>query len=150
MEVDDLPFPFTSEQLAALRHDAHVLIQRATDHEGRLEALVSATEGDLRYAEAAASNAADLLDVADIRYLLAAQFERSAAGAAAVRHLLAGAHQQHVAADRLLMRLDAFTVRAHPSPKAVLVVDDYPEIREVLARVLVDAGFVVRTAANGL
>jgi CheY-like chemotaxis protein len=32
----------------------------------------------------------------------------------------------------------------------VLVVDDYGDIRDVLARVLQDAGFVVRTAANGL
>jgi CheY-like chemotaxis protein len=32
----------------------------------------------------------------------------------------------------------------------VLVVDDYGDIRDVLARVLEDAGFVVRTATNGL
>ena len=32
----------------------------------------------------------------------------------------------------------------------MLVVDDYGDIRDVLARVLEDAGFVVRTAANGL
>ena len=33
---------------------------------------------------------------------------------------------------------------------AVLVVDDYGDIREVIATVLRNAGFVVRTAANGL
>ena len=33
---------------------------------------------------------------------------------------------------------------------AVLVVDDYDAIREVLASVLEAAGFVVRTASNGL
>ena len=32
----------------------------------------------------------------------------------------------------------------------MLVVDDYGDIRDVLAGVLEDAGFVVRTAANGL
>jgi CheY-like chemotaxis protein len=35
-------------------------------------------------------------------------------------------------------------------PDAVLVVDDYGDVRDVLAGVLEDAGFVVRTAANGL
>jgi CheY-like chemotaxis protein len=35
-------------------------------------------------------------------------------------------------------------------PNAVLVVDDYGDVRDVLAGVLEDAGFVVRTAANGL
>ena len=35
-------------------------------------------------------------------------------------------------------------------PNTVLVVDDYGDVRELLMRVLEDAGFVVRTAANGL
>jgi CheY-like chemotaxis protein len=35
-------------------------------------------------------------------------------------------------------------------PNSVLVADDYGDVRDVLARVLEDAGFVVRTAANGL
>jgi two-component system, cell cycle response regulator DivK len=35
-------------------------------------------------------------------------------------------------------------------PNAVLVADDYGDVRELLACVLEDAGFVVRTAANGL
>ena len=32
----------------------------------------------------------------------------------------------------------------------MLVADDYRDVRDLLARVLEDAGFVVRTAANGL
>ena len=35
-------------------------------------------------------------------------------------------------------------------PNAVLVADDYGDVRELLAHVLENAGFVVRTAANGL
>jgi two-component system, cell cycle response regulator DivK len=38
----------------------------------------------------------------------------------------------------------------HPSRHAVLVVDDYQDVRELMSAVLQDAGFVVRTAANGL
>jgi hypothetical protein len=50
---------FASEQLADLRDDAQRLIERAGEQEDQLEALVAATEGDLRHAEAAVSHAAD-------------------------------------------------------------------------------------------
>jgi hypothetical protein len=119
---------FVSEQLADLRHDAQLLIERAGDQQGQLEALVAATEGDLRQAVAAVAQAADDLDVGDVRQLLSGQLERSAAGAAAAKRLLAGAHQPH----------------------AVLVVDDYGDVRDVLAGILEDAGFLVQTAGNGL
>jgi len=103
----------------------------------------------MRHAEAAVSHAGHDVDVDEARRLLSAQLERSAAGAAAAKRLLAGAHQQHAAACRLLADLDDDR-RAAPCPSAVLVVDDYGDVRDVLARVLADAGFVVRTAANGL
>lgn len=143
-----MSFRFPSEQLADLRHHAQLLIERAGDQEGQLEALVAASEGDVRQAEAAISHAA--ADVGDVRHLLSGQFERSAAGAAAAKRLLAGAHQQHAAACRLLETLnDGRDARAE-SPHAVLVVDDYGDVRDVLARILKDAGFLVRTASNGL
>src|SRR5689334_13138572 len=51
-------------------------------------------------------------------------------------------------ASRLLQRLDG---DGRPKrPNAVLIADDYGDVRELLARVLEEAGFVVRTAANGL
>ncbi len=141
---------FASEQLADLRHDAQLLIEHAGDQEDQLEALVAATEGDLRQAEAAVSHAADDLDVGDVRHLLSGQLERSAAGAAAAKRLLAGAHQQHAAACRLLEDLNGGRSARAESPNVVLVVDDYGDVRDVVARVLEDAGFIVRTAANGL
>src|SRR5918994_2935420 len=139
---------FASEQLADLRHDARLLTERADDQEGQLEAFVAVAEREMRHAEAAVSHAADDLDV--VRHLLSAQLERSVAGAAAARRLLAGAHQQHAAARRLLAHLNGDHSAGAQCPNAVLVVDDYGDVREVLARVLEDAGFVVRTAANGL
>lgn len=54
---------FASEQLADLRHDARLLTERADDQEDQLEAFVAAAERDMRHAEAAASHAADDLDV---------------------------------------------------------------------------------------
>jgi len=140
---------FASEQLADLRHDAQLLIECAGDQQGQLEALVAANEGDLRQAEAAVSHAADDLDVGDVRHLLSGQLERSAAGAAAAKRLLAGAHQQHAAASRLLEDLNGGR-SARESPHAVLVVDDYGDVRDVVACILEDAGFIVRTASNGL
>jgi two-component system, cell cycle response regulator DivK len=140
---------FASEQLAHLCHDARLLTDRAGDQASQLEAFVAAAERDMRHAEAAVSHAGHDVDVDEARRLLSAQLERSAAGAAAAKRLLAGAHQQHAAACRLLADLDDDR-RAAPCPSAVLVVDDYGDVRDVLARVLADAGFVVRTAANGL
>ena len=140
---------FASEQLAHLCHDARLLTDRAGDQASQLEAFVAAVERDMRHAEAAVSHAGHDVDVDEVRRLLSAQLERSAAGAAAAKRLLAGAHQQHAAACRLLADLDDDR-RAAPCPSAVLVVDDYGDVRDVLARVLADAGFVVRTAANGL
>jgi CheY-like chemotaxis protein len=142
---------FPSEHLAGLHHDARLITERAGDQEGQLEALVAAAERDMRQVEAAVSQAADDLDVDAVRELLSAQLARSAAGAAAARRLLAGAHQQHAAACRLLEHLDGDrNADGALRPNAVLVVDDYGDVRELLARVLGDAGFIVRTAANGL
>ena len=138
-----------SERLADLRHDARLLIERTGDQEGQLEALAASAQRDVQHAEAAVSHATDL-DVDQIRHLLSAQLQRTMAGAATVRRLCVSAHQQHAAARQLLARLGGEYRGSAHCPNAVLVVDDYGDIREVLARVLEDAGFVVRTAANGL
>jgi CheY-like chemotaxis protein len=99
---------------------------------------------------AAVAQAADDLDVGDVRQLLSGQLERSAAGAAAAKRLLAGAHQQHAAVCRLLEDLHGGRSARTESPHAVLVVDDYGDVRDVLAGILEDAGFLVQTAGNGL
>lgn len=139
-----------SEQLADFRHDARQLIERAVDQEGQLETFVAAADQDVRHAEAALSHAADNLDGDEVGHLLSAQLERSAASAAAARRLLIGAHQQHAAARQLLAHLDSDRRTGARWPNAVLVADDYGDVRDVLAAVLADAGFVVSTAANGL
>jgi len=139
---------FASHQLADLRHDAQLLSERAADQESQLEAWVATAEGDLRHDEAVASHRS--LDTDEVRHLLSAQLERSAARAAAARQLLAGAQQQNRAARRVLAHLRGDRGVGAPCPNAVLVVDDYGSVRDLLARVLRDAGFVVRTAADGL
>jgi transcriptional regulator of acetoin/glycerol metabolism len=88
------------EQLADLQRDVQRSVERAGDQEDRLEALVAATEGDVRHAEVAVSRAGHHVDVDELRHQLSAQLERSAAGAAGARRLLAGAHQQRCRPDK--------------------------------------------------
>ena len=138
-----------SEHLADLRHNAQLSVERAEAQAGRLEAFVAAAERDVQHAAVAVSQADDL-DVDAVRHLLSSQLERSAVTAAAAKRLLAGEQQQHAAARRLLARLGDDHTPGSRCTKAVLVVDDYVGIREALADVLQNAGFDVRTAADGL
>jgi CheY-like chemotaxis protein len=144
-----MPLRFAAEQLDDLRDDARLLAQREGDQESELEAFVAAAERTAQHAEAAV-HAAEALDVDEIRHLLSAQLERSAAGAAAAKRLLAGAHQQRAAACRLLAHLDGARSAGARCRNAVLVVDDYGDTCDLLALVLERAGFAVSTATNGL
>ncbi len=138
-------------RLAAVRTNAQLLLEYAEDHTGQLDAFVAAAEEDVRQAQAAVSHAADHgVDVDEVRHLLRAQLTRSAATATVARCLLAGAHQQHAAAQRFLAHLRDDHATGCRCSRAVLVVDDYGDIREVVADVLQNAGFIVRTAADGL
>jgi len=139
----------SSQRLANLRHDARLLLEQAGVHEAQLEGLVAAAERDTRHAEAAVSESAGLT-IDEVHRLLSQQLQRSAARAESARRICLVAQQQHAAAQRLLARLDGDQIPDAPAVNAVLVVDDYGDVRDLLARVLEDAGFVVRTAANGL
>jgi CheY-like chemotaxis protein len=65
-----------------------------------------------------------------------------------------GARQQHVEAHRLYRTIDNRPEDPQemvaPRAAAVLVVDDIEDVRNLIALVLRNAGFVVRTAVNGL
>jgi CheY-like chemotaxis protein len=65
---------------------------------------------------------------------------------------LAGARDHEVQLEALVIagEGDDAAVSRAAEPNAVLVADDYGDVRELLAHVLENAGFVVRTAANGL
>ena len=94
---------FHSEQLAIIRDEARVLVQRAGNHEAELEALVAAAETSVRSAEVALL---DALDATHLQALLSTQLQRSQDGAETARRLHAGAHEQSVAAGLLLTHLD--------------------------------------------
>jgi CheY-like chemotaxis protein len=139
--------PSLSEHLALLRQHVRLVVERTGDHTHLVEELAASAERDLRRVETAAAHATTA-DV-DARSLLSGHVRQTAAGAATARRLCVSAHAQHAAACRLLADLDERSAEVR-RPNAVLVVDDYGEVRELVASVLRDAGFVVTTAANGL
>jgi CheY-like chemotaxis protein len=126
------------------------LIERAANQEDQLEALVASTESAVRQAEGAVSQGEEVRDPGDLHRVLSGQLERSVAGAAAAKRLLAGAHRQHTEARLLLARIEGDHRRGAPVNTAVLVVDDQDDARDLLAIVLENAGFSVRSATNGL
>jgi CheY-like chemotaxis protein len=138
-----------SDQPADLGDDARLLVERTGDLESQLEALVASADRDVRQAEAALSCGANA-DANHVKHLLAVQLQRSAAGAAAARRVCGSAHELHAAVRHLRAHVAGDHHPSVPRTNAVLVVDDYGDVREVIASVLEDAGFVVKTAANGL
>ena len=82
------------------------------------------------------------------------QLSESVENAEAAHLAYVDAREHHIAARRLLNRIDKRVCwggaeRAH-HPISVLVVDDVPDLRDLVAGVLRQAGFLVRTAVNGL
>jgi two-component system, cell cycle response regulator DivK len=150
-----MSLPSRFEQPASLRDEARVLAERAGDHKAHTEALVAAAAAHVRDAEEALSAALDAADgcIDRLRSLLRTQLQRSLDGAEAARRCYVDARAQHVAAGQLFRHLEdpgTGQLRTQPRRDSVLVVDDYGDVREVLATVLEEGGFVVRTAANGL
>jgi CheY-like chemotaxis protein len=147
--------PFSFEHLADMRDGARRMVERTRAHEGDLNQLVETAEGVARHASALAVTLARADTNADgLRRLCSDQARLSVENAAATVRAFAGARQQHVEAHHLCSTIDGGP--AHPGgmlasrAAAVLVVDDVDEVRDLVALVLRNAGFVVRTAVNGL
>jgi CheY-like chemotaxis protein len=147
--------PFSSEHLADIRDGARRLAQRTRAHEGDLGDLVNMAEGVARQASAlaVAVTRADT-DADGLCRLCSDQARLSVENAEATVRACAGARAQHVEAQRLYRTIDNGPAEAPemvaPRAAAVLVVDDVADVRDLVALVLRDAGFVVRTAVNGL
>jgi CheY-like chemotaxis protein len=145
---------FPSEPPTTLRDAVRLLVDQARDHEDDLKVLVASAERDMQDTKAALLHATPWR-VYGLRRVLRAQLRRRAEAADAAGQHCDGAHEYHAAARRLLTHLDV-TTPGEPhtdrplSRDAVLVADDYGDVRDLLAYVLENAGFVVRTAANGL
>jgi CheY-like chemotaxis protein len=87
------------------------------------------------------------------RMLADAEAKRTSGDVAATRRLCIGAREQRIAAERLSSDLGGVHQR-FPGERSldlsVLVVDDYEDTRAWLGVLLENAGFMVRTASNGL
>ena len=143
------------EELASVRDHARRMLKRTSEHEYDLNTLVGAAEGLMRHAASLLEAlAAAEIDADEVQWLCAAHVGLCAAHAEAVRRACVRAREQDVAARRLVTRVNAEYADAHPASPvrttAVLVVDDTQDVRDLVAHVLRDAGFVVRTAVNGL
>ena len=147
--------PMSPEQLARMRDHARRMVKRTGEHEHDLNVLVGTAEGMVEQAAAlSVAFAATDSDAGDVERLCSVHVRRSVEHAEAVRRACVRAREQHVAARRLVTRVNGEHADAHTaSPRrttAVLVVDDTQDVRDLVAHVLRDAGFVVRTAVNGL
>jgi two-component system, cell cycle response regulator DivK len=147
--------PFSFEYLADIRDGARRMVERSRAHEGDLNQLVETAEGVARHAAALALALARADTNTDgLSRLCSDQARLSVANAGATVRACVGAREQHGEAHRLYSTIDS-----GPAPSdemlashaaAVLVVDDVEDVRDLVALVLRNAGFVVRTAVNGL
>jgi CheY-like chemotaxis protein len=146
--------PFSFEHLTDIRDAARRMMERSRAHEGDLNQLVETAEGVARHAAALTVALARTDTNTDgLSRLCSDQARLSVANAAATVRACVGAREQHVEAYRLYSTIDS---GPHSNEKlashaaGVLVVDDVEDVRDLVALVLRKAGFVVRTAVNGL
>jgi CheY-like chemotaxis protein len=151
-----MSFTFTADEFARIRHRMRRIEDDAASGERFAEALLLAAEQDVELARSTAANQSDVTRACLDRFALEAQAQlnRSLDALANMRRLCTDAREHRRTTDRLVAELrrdsggDGLSaVEARP---AVLVVDDYADGRELLHAVLTGAGFVVRTASNGL
>lgn len=122
---------FSLEQMTRLREATRLLATRAADHERGLQSLLASAELDLR-------------DGSD------EQRARRTGAVHLARQMCLDAREQQIALDQVNIDLGADLPADRPRSPVVLIADGFPEHREWLLNLLHEAGFLVRTATNGL
>jgi hypothetical protein len=145
--------PFSFEHLADIRDGARRIVERTRAHEGDLNELVETAESVARHATALAVALTRADTNADgLCRLCSDQARLSVENAEGPVRACVGAREQHVEARRLYSTIGKGSGDPHemvPSrAAAVLVVDDVEDVRDLIALVLRNAGFVVRTAGD--
>jgi len=152
-----MPFSFTTDGFVRIVDGARRVEAQTASYERQMETLLTKTESEVAAAVAALAGLPDGTQAAVDPFVVAlrAQLRRSQDGVVAARQMWAAAREGRLTASRLVSDLRDSTA-TEPSltelalHHCVLVVDDYEDTRQMLARILEDAGFVVRTATNGL
>jgi two-component system, cell cycle response regulator DivK len=146
--------PFSFEHLADIRDDARRMVEQTRAHEEDLNELVDRADGLARDASALAVALARADTNAELCRRSSHQARRSVESAEATVRARVSAREQQVTAHRLYRSIANASADPHQMngcrTAAVLVVDDVQDVRDLIALVLRDAGFVVRTAVNGL
>ena len=153
-----MPFLFSADGFVRVIDGARRIHAQAASHEQYMEALLAKTEADVVDATAALDGLPEETEAAAMDPLvvaLRAHLRHSQADVTIARQMWVDAQESRLTASRLVTDLRNNTA-TEPSSTAgtvrhgVLVVDDFEDTRELVARILEDAGFVVRTACNGL
>lgn len=152
-----MPFSFTNDGFVRIVDGARRVQAQAASHERQMETLLKKTESAVAAALTALSDLPEKPEAGANPLALAfrAHLRESQDRAVTAKKMWGAARDSRVTASQLVsdLRNGPATEPSAPDPSvrhAVLVVDDYEETRELVARVLEDAGFVVRTASNGL
>ena len=151
-----MSFSFTADELARIRHRARRIADDAATGQRIAEALLGASERDVELARSTAANPGDVSRACVDRFATDAhaQLRRSLDALGHMRRLCTDARDHRLATDRLIAELrrdtDDAGLSANDARRAVLVVDDFEDGRELVCAVLAGAGFIVRAASNGL
>jgi len=152
-----MSFSFTTDGFVRIVDGARRVHAQAAAHERQMETLLTKTESEVAAAFAALASLPDGPQVGLDPFVVAlrAQLRRSQDGVLTARQMWVAAREGRLTASRLVSDLRDSTETEPPSTElalhhAVLVVDDYEDTRDMVAQVLENAGFVVRTASNGL
>lgn len=150
-----MSFTFSTDEFARIRLHARRVEDDAASRQRFADALVVAAEQDVELARSTAINPSDVTRACIDRFAVEAQAQlrRSRNALDNMRRLCVDAREHGQATDRLIaeLRRDGDDGRSAADTRpAVLVVDDYDDGRELVCAVLTGAGFVVRTASNGL
>jgi two-component system cell cycle response regulator DivK len=152
-----MPFCFTTAGFVRIVDGARRVHAQAASHERQMETILTKAYSDVALAVAALGEYPEDMQagVDPLVMALRAELRRSHDSVATARRMLNAAGKNRLIASQLVSDLRDSTATEPSSTEpalrqAVLVVDDYAETREVVARMLEDAGFVVRTANNGL
>jgi CheY-like chemotaxis protein len=150
-----MPQGSASDLLVEARADAHALAERTRCHQIDIQTLAAAAERDLLSAREALACAlgAPQPGIERVRQLFRVQLQQREDSAETARRLVFDVQDHQCAIAALVARLenttDAAAARA-VAADAVLVVDDFADVRDLAALILRDAGFHVVTATNGV
>jgi CheY-like chemotaxis protein len=148
---------FTDDEFIRIDGSARRLEEQAGSQERQIEILLSTAEANVQLSLSALARPREptLACVDRLGVALRAQLRRCEESVKTARQLCAAARENRLAMKRLVADLHHGLSKSVAPPHlstrhAVLVVDAYEDCRQILSTLLQGAGFIVRTASNGV